>query len=79
MPPRMMTRSAGLPIVESRGGERVNGLVEVGGVEDLGDGNNERVDKSNGQENDQGERANRNVEGVNEGVGGALDFSMIIA
>nr|GFA31519.1 reverse transcriptase domain-containing protein [Tanacetum cinerariifolium] len=39
MPPRMMTRSAGLPVVESRGGERVNGLVDVGGVEDLGEEN----------------------------------------
>ncbi|GJU37908.1 putative reverse transcriptase domain-containing protein [Tanacetum coccineum] len=54
MPPRMRTRSAGRPVAESRGGGRVNGLVE-------------------------GEGANKNVEGVNRGVGGAPDFSMIIA
>ncbi|GKF77689.1 hypothetical protein Tco_0230159 [Tanacetum coccineum] len=36
MPPRMRTRSAGRPAAESLGGERVNGLVEVEGVEDLG-------------------------------------------
>ncbi|GJY96651.1 hypothetical protein Tco_0513561 [Tanacetum coccineum] len=35
MPPRMRTRSAGRPAAESLGGERVYGLVEVGGVEDL--------------------------------------------
>ncbi|GJY85746.1 putative reverse transcriptase domain-containing protein, partial [Tanacetum coccineum] len=40
---------------------RVNGLVEVEGVEDLGEG------------------VNRNVEGVNEGVGGTPNFLMIIA
>ncbi|GKA27235.1 putative reverse transcriptase domain-containing protein [Tanacetum coccineum] len=46
----------------------------------------ERVDDLNGQGNDQGLRANGgvkgvngNVEGVNEGVGGAPDFSTIIA
>ncbi|GJX30037.1 hypothetical protein Tco_0238116 [Tanacetum coccineum] len=37
-PPRVMTRSAGRPAAESLGGERVNGLVEVEGVEDLGKG-----------------------------------------
>nr|GFB89012.1 hypothetical protein [Tanacetum cinerariifolium] len=49
-------------------------------------GNDERVDELNGQGNDQGlgangnvERVNRNVEGVNEGVGGAPNFSTIIA
>ncbi|GKD72534.1 putative reverse transcriptase domain-containing protein, partial [Tanacetum coccineum] len=42
-------------------------------------GNDERVDELNGQENDQGLKANRNVEGVNGGVGGAPDFSTIIA
>ncbi|GJZ51021.1 putative reverse transcriptase domain-containing protein [Tanacetum coccineum] len=36
MPPRMRTQSASQPIAESRGGDRVNGLVEVEGVEDLG-------------------------------------------
>nr|GEW23155.1 hypothetical protein [Tanacetum cinerariifolium] len=49
-------------------------------------GNDERVDELNGQGNDQGLRANgnvegvnKNVEGVNEGVGGASNFSTIIA
>ncbi|GJS25046.1 hypothetical protein Tco_0453678 [Tanacetum coccineum] len=51
----------------------------------LREGNDERVDDLNGQENDQGLGANRdveevngNVEGVNGGVRGAPDFSMII-
>ncbi|GJS58932.1 putative reverse transcriptase domain-containing protein [Tanacetum coccineum] len=42
IPPRMRTQSAGRPAAESLGGgtgERVNGLVEVEGVEDLGKGN----------------------------------------
>nr|GEV13992.1 hypothetical protein [Tanacetum cinerariifolium] len=50
------------------------------------DGNDERVDDLNGQGNDQGLRANGgvegvngNAEGVNEGVGGAPNFSTIIA
>ncbi|GJW49572.1 hypothetical protein Tco_0090923 [Tanacetum coccineum] len=49
-------------------------------------GNDERVDELNGQGNDQGlganggvEGVNGNVEGVNRGVGGAPDFSTIIA
>ncbi|GKD44707.1 hypothetical protein Tco_1269352 [Tanacetum coccineum] len=49
-------------------------------------GNDERVDELNGHGNDQGFGANRgvegvsrNVEGVNGGVGGAPDFSTIIA
>ncbi|GJS42575.1 putative reverse transcriptase domain-containing protein, partial [Tanacetum coccineum] len=86
MPPRMRTRSAGRPIVESRGGgtgERVGrGRIGKGPK----GGNDERVEKLNGQGNDQGlganggvEGVNGNVEGVNGGVGGALDFSMIIA
>ncbi|GJY36214.1 reverse transcriptase domain-containing protein [Tanacetum coccineum] len=50
MPPRMMTRSAGRLVAESRGGgtgERVNGLVEVEGVEDL-EGVNGNVEGANG-------------------------------
>ncbi|GJQ97227.1 putative reverse transcriptase domain-containing protein, partial [Tanacetum coccineum] len=50
------------------------------------EGNDERVDDMNGQGNDQGLRANRgvkgvngNVKGVNRGVGGAPDFSTIVA
>ncbi|GKA61750.1 reverse transcriptase domain-containing protein [Tanacetum coccineum] len=49
-------------------------------------GNDDHVDELNGQGNDQGVGANRgvegvngNVEGVNKGVGGAPDFSTIIA
>ncbi|GJT77950.1 putative reverse transcriptase domain-containing protein [Tanacetum coccineum] len=47
--------------------------------EDPKGGNDEHVDELNGQGNDQGLGANGNVEGVNEGVAGALDFSTIIA
>ncbi|GJR60893.1 reverse transcriptase domain-containing protein [Tanacetum coccineum] len=49
MPPRMRTQSAGQPVAESRGGERVNGLVEVEGVDDLGEvGNQGNVGNPNG-------------------------------
>ncbi|GKF97086.1 hypothetical protein Tco_0292907, partial [Tanacetum coccineum] len=52
MPPRMRTRSAGRPVVESRGGE-TSELVGRGrrGRGPRG-GNNERVDELNGQGND---------------------------
>ncbi|GJS52446.1 hypothetical protein Tco_0625808 [Tanacetum coccineum] len=64
-------------------GERVNGLVEVEGGRRPREGNDERVDKLNGQGNDQGTGANEGVEGVNGNVeranGGAPDFSTIIA
>nr|GEX34419.1 reverse transcriptase domain-containing protein [Tanacetum cinerariifolium] len=76
IPLRVRTLIAGQPVFESRGdgtGERVGR-----GWRGRGGGNNDRVDNINGQVNDQG-GANRNVEGVNEGVGGAPDFSMIIA
>ncbi|GKC64339.1 putative reverse transcriptase domain-containing protein [Tanacetum coccineum] len=60
-----------------RGGGRVRGPRE---------GNDERVNELNGQGNDQGlgakggvEGVNGNVEEVNGGVGGAPDFSTIIA
>ncbi|GJZ10961.1 putative polyprotein [Tanacetum coccineum] len=73
------TDSVGQPIAESRGGgtgERVGrgrkGRGPMGG-------NDEHVEELNGQGNDQEEGANRNVEGVNRGVRGAPDFSMIIA
>ncbi|GKE03120.1 hypothetical protein Tco_1391103, partial [Tanacetum coccineum] len=36
MQPRMRTRSVGQSAIKSLGGERVYGLVEDGGVEDLG-------------------------------------------
>nr|GEU98109.1 putative reverse transcriptase domain-containing protein [Tanacetum cinerariifolium] len=50
MPPRMRTQSAGWPDAESRGEERVDGLVrEVEGVEDLGKvGNQGNVGNQNG-------------------------------
>ncbi|GJY68983.1 putative reverse transcriptase domain-containing protein [Tanacetum coccineum] len=74
-----MTRSVGRPVAESRGrgtGERVS---RGGRGKGPRGGNDKRVDELNGQGNSQGLGANRNVEGVNRGVGGALDFSMIIA
>nr|GEW69058.1 reverse transcriptase domain-containing protein [Tanacetum cinerariifolium] len=79
MPPRVRIRSAGRPVVELRGG----GMGERVGKGQKGRGprrgNDERVDELNGQGNDQGKGANGNVEGVNGGVGGAPDFSAIIA
>ncbi|GKB49558.1 hypothetical protein Tco_0900311 [Tanacetum coccineum] len=72
-------------LLNPRGGEWVN-VSRGGGVEDLGRGNDERVDKLNGQRNNQWlgangnvDGVNGNVEGVNRGVGGAPDFSTIIA
>ncbi|GJS66474.1 putative reverse transcriptase domain-containing protein [Tanacetum coccineum] len=68
MPPRMRTRSAGRPAAESleRGtGERVG---RGGRGRRPREGNDERVEDLNGQENDQGLRANRGVEGVNWNV-----------
>ncbi|GKF62503.1 hypothetical protein Tco_0182557, partial [Tanacetum coccineum] len=86
MPPRMRTRSAGRPIAESRGGGTVERVDRGGRCRGPRGGNDERVDELNGQGNDQGLGADRgingvngNVEGVNGGVGGAPDFSTIIA
>ncbi|GJU49683.1 putative reverse transcriptase domain-containing protein [Tanacetum coccineum] len=86
MPPRMRTRSAGWPVAESRGGGTDERVARGGRGRGPRGGNNERVDELNGQGNDQGLGANRdvegvngNVEGVNGGVGGAPDFSTIIA
>ncbi|GJW60891.1 hypothetical protein Tco_0110226 [Tanacetum coccineum] len=85
--PRVMTRIAGWPVAESRGGG-TGVRVSRGGGRGRGprEGNDERVDDLNGQGNDHGLRANRgiegvngNVEGVNGGVGGASDFAMIIS
>ncbi|GJV84638.1 hypothetical protein Tco_1524536 [Tanacetum coccineum] len=86
MPPRVMTQSAGRPVTESRGrgtGERVG---RGGRGRRPRGGNDERVDELNGQRNDQGvganggvEGVNGNVERVNRGMGGAPDFSTIIA
>ncbi|GKD27145.1 hypothetical protein Tco_1233359, partial [Tanacetum coccineum] len=78
-----MTRSAGRPVAESRGG----GTVERVGIGRKDrrprEGNNERVEDLNGQGNNQGLGANRGVEGVNRNVegtnGGAPEFLTIIA
>ncbi|GJY32050.1 putative reverse transcriptase domain-containing protein [Tanacetum coccineum] len=79
IPPRMRTRSAGRPITESRGGGMGERVGRGGRGRGPRRGDNERVDELNGQGNDQGEGANRNIEGVNGGVRGAPDFSTIIA
>ncbi|GKD67909.1 reverse transcriptase domain-containing protein, partial [Tanacetum coccineum] len=67
MPPRMRTRSAGWPVAESRGGGTGKRVGRGGRGRGLRGGNDERVEKLNGQGNDQGEGANGNVEGVNRG------------
>ncbi|GKE94307.1 hypothetical protein Tco_1579162 [Tanacetum coccineum] len=68
MPPRVKTRSAGRPAVESLGG----GTGELVGSGERGrrlrEGNDERVNELNGQRNDQGMGANGGVEGVNGNV-----------
>nr|GEZ58021.1 hypothetical protein [Tanacetum cinerariifolium] len=86
MLPRKRTRSADRPAAESlREGTGVR-VGRGGRGRRPREGNDERVDDLSGQGNDQGLRANggvegvnRNVEGVNGGVGGAPDFSTIIA
>nr|GEZ29547.1 hypothetical protein [Tanacetum cinerariifolium] len=82
----MRTRSAGRPVAKSRGGETGKRVGKGGRGRGLRGGNDKHVDELNGQGNDQGlganggiEGVNRNVEGVNGGVGGAPDFSTIIA
>nr|GEW28803.1 hypothetical protein [Tanacetum cinerariifolium] len=74
---------AGCRITRRRNGERVGRGGRGRGPRG---GNDEHVDELNGQGDDKGmeanggvERVNGNVEGVNEGVGGALYFSTIIA
>nr|GEX09608.1 hypothetical protein [Tanacetum cinerariifolium] len=83
MPPRMRTRSAGRPAVESLGGGTGVWVGRGGKGRSLREGNDERVDDLNGQGNDQGMGANGGVEGVNKNVEeaneGAPDFSTIIA
>nr|GEZ44039.1 reverse transcriptase domain-containing protein [Tanacetum cinerariifolium] len=83
MPPMMRTQSAGWPAAESRG-EGTSVRVSKGGRgRRPREGNDERVNDLNGQENDQGMRANGGIDGVNGNVEGANrgapDFSMIIA
>ncbi|GJZ72087.1 putative reverse transcriptase domain-containing protein [Tanacetum coccineum] len=71
MPPRLRTRSAGRPAVESlrRGtGERVS---RGGRGRRPREGNDERVDELNGQGNGLGIGANGGAEGANRNVGGA--------
>ncbi|GJY15299.1 reverse transcriptase domain-containing protein [Tanacetum coccineum] len=61
----MWTRSAGRPVAESRGG-RIGKQVDRGGRgRGPRGGNDVNVHKLNGQGNNQGKGANRNVEGVN--------------
>ncbi|GJX65740.1 hypothetical protein Tco_0300083 [Tanacetum coccineum] len=86
MPPRVRTRSAGRPIAESRGGRTGERVGKGGRGRGPRGGNDWRVDELNGQGNGKGlgangnvEEVNGNVEGVNRGVGGAHDFSTIIA
>ncbi|GKC06577.1 putative reverse transcriptase domain-containing protein [Tanacetum coccineum] len=86
MPPRMKTRSAGRLAAKSLGGGTGIQIGRGGRGRRPREGNDERIDDLNGQGNDQGLRANGGVEGVNgkveevnEGVGGAPDFSKIIA
>ncbi|GJV07860.1 retrovirus-related pol polyprotein from transposon TNT 1-94 [Tanacetum coccineum] len=83
MPPRMRTRSAGRPAVESLGGGTGVRVGRGGRGRRPREGNDERVDELNSEGNDQGLGANGGVEEVNGNVeganGGAPDFSMIIA
>ncbi|GKB91381.1 reverse transcriptase domain-containing protein [Tanacetum coccineum] len=75
MLPRVMTRSAGQPAAELRGGGMGVRVSRGGRGRGPRGGNDERVDDLNGQGNDQGVGANRGVEGVNgnvEGVNGVL-------
>ncbi|GKB27231.1 putative reverse transcriptase domain-containing protein, partial [Tanacetum coccineum] len=75
-PPRIRTRSAGRPTVESLGGGTGKRVGRGRRGRRPKEGNDKHVEDLNGQGNDQGIRDNRNVEGAN---GGAPDFSMIIA
>ncbi|GJR47942.1 reverse transcriptase domain-containing protein [Tanacetum coccineum] len=79
MPPRIRTRSTGQPVAESQGRGKVERVGRGGRGRGPKGGNDERVDELNGQRNDQGVGVNKNVEGVHRGVGGAPDFSTIIA
>ncbi|GJR09975.1 reverse transcriptase domain-containing protein [Tanacetum coccineum] len=75
MPPRVMTRSVGRLVAESRKGGTVVRVGRGGRGRGPKRGNDERVDKLNGQGNGQGLGANGNVEGVNgnvEGVNGGV-------
>ncbi|GKE78652.1 reverse transcriptase domain-containing protein [Tanacetum coccineum] len=58
MPPRMRTRSAGWPAVESLGGGTAERVTKGRRGRRPWEGNDERVDELNGQGNDQGLEAN---------------------
>ncbi|GJW75187.1 reverse transcriptase domain-containing protein [Tanacetum coccineum] len=83
MPPRMRTRSAGQPAVESLGGGTGVRVGRGGRGRRPKEGNDECDNDLNGQGNDQGMGANGGVEEVNGNVeganGGEPDFSTIIA
>ncbi|GKC53715.1 reverse transcriptase domain-containing protein, partial [Tanacetum coccineum] len=68
MPPRMRTQSAGRPIAELQEGGTGERVGRGGRGRGPRRGNDERVDKLNGQVNDQGAGANGNIKGVNGGV-----------
>ncbi|GKD83783.1 hypothetical protein Tco_1350622, partial [Tanacetum coccineum] len=83
MPPRMRTQSAGRPVAELLGGGTSEWIGRGRKGRRPKEGNDERVEDSNGQGSDQGLGANRGVEGVNGNVEGANrgapDFSTIFA
>ncbi|GKE08072.1 hypothetical protein Tco_1411623 [Tanacetum coccineum] len=83
MPPRMRTRSAGRPAVESLRGGTGEWVSRGGRGRRPREGNDEYVKNLNGQGIDQGFGANRGVKGVNGNVEGANegapDLSTIIA
>ncbi|GKF63936.1 hypothetical protein Tco_0187384, partial [Tanacetum coccineum] len=58
MPPRMRSRSAGWPVTKSRGGGTSERVGRGGRGRGPRGGNDDRIDKLNGQGNDQGMRAN---------------------
>nr|GEV71635.1 transposon Ty3-I Gag-Pol polyprotein [Tanacetum cinerariifolium] len=74
MPPRMRTRSAGQPVIESQGWGTSVRVGRGGRGRGPRGGNDQGVGANKGIEG-----VNKNVEGVNGGVGEAPDFSMIIS
>ncbi|GKF27744.1 hypothetical protein Tco_0094086 [Tanacetum coccineum] len=68
MPPRMRTRSVGWPVAKSRGGGMGKRVGRGGRSRGIRGGNDERVDKLNGQGNNKGLGANGGVKGVNGNV-----------
>ncbi|GKE20523.1 hypothetical protein Tco_1432035, partial [Tanacetum coccineum] len=69
MPPRMRTRSAGRPAAESLKGGTGERVGRGGRGTRPREGNDEHVDKLNGQGNNQGMGDNGGVEGSNRNVG----------